>query len=71
MTPVVRYDYQVGVPNSGFWKEIFNSDSSTYGGTDIGNFPGRKTTGNSHHERPDSILVNLPPLATTIFRLEN
>ena len=71
MTPVVRYDYEVGVPNSGFWKEIFNSDSSTYGGTDIGKFPGRKTTGNSHHERPDSILVNLPPLATTIFRLEN
>ncbi len=71
MTPVVRYDYQVGVPCSGYWKEIFNSDSTTYGGTNIGNFPGRETTGHGHHDRPDSILVNLPPLATTIFRLEN
>ena len=71
MTPVVRYDYEVGVPCSGFWKEIFNSDSSTYGGTDIGNFSGRETTGRSHHERPDSIMVNLPPLATTIFRFES
>ncbi len=71
MTPVVRYDYEVGVPCSGYWKEIFNSDSTTYGGTNIGNFPGRETTGHGHHDRPDSILVNLPPLATTIFRLEN
>jgi len=71
MTPVVRYDYEVGVPCSGYWKEIFNSDSTTYGGTNIGNFPGRETTGRGHHDRPDSILVNLPPLATTIFRLEN
>ncbi|HBV61742.1 MAG TPA: 1,4-alpha-glucan branching enzyme [Rhodopirellula sp.] len=70
MTPVVRYDYEVGVPCSGFWKEIFNSDSTTYGGTNLGNFPGRETTGRGHHARPDSILVNLPPLATTIFRLE-
>ncbi|MDB4393737.1 1,4-alpha-glucan branching protein GlgB [Rhodopirellula sp.] len=71
MTPVVRYNYEVGVPSSGFWKEIFNSDSSTYGGTNIGNFPGRETSGRGHHERPDSISVNLPPLATTIFRLES
>ncbi|MCP4941657.1 MAG: 1,4-alpha-glucan branching protein GlgB [Planctomycetaceae bacterium] len=71
MTPVVRYDYEVGVPCSGYWKEIFNSDSTTYGGTNIGNFPGRETTGHGHHDRPESILVNLPPLATTIFRLEN
>lgn len=70
MTPVVRYDYEVGVPCSGYWKEIFNSDSTTYGGTNIGNFPGRETRGLGHHDRPDSILVNLPPLATTIFRLE-
>ena len=70
MTPVVRYDYEVGVPCGGFWKEIFNSDSASYGGTNVGNFPGRETTGRGHHDRPDSILVNLPPLATTIFRLE-
>lgn len=69
-TPVVRHDYQVGVPCGGFWKEIFNSDSSTYGGTNLGNYPGRHTLGMGHHDRPESISVTMPPLATTIFRLE-
>ncbi len=69
-TPVVRHNYQVGVPYSGFWKEIFNSDSSAYGGTNLGNYPGCNTLGYGHHGRPDSISVTMPPLATTIFRLE-
>ncbi len=69
-TPVVRQNYQVGVPNSGYWKEIFNSDSEAYGGSNVGNYPGRNSTGQGHHGRPDSIFVDLPPLAVTIFRLE-
>ncbi len=70
-TPVPRSDYPVGVPQSGFWKEIFNSDSEAYGGSNLGNYPGRESTGRGHHMRPDSINVNLPPLAVTIFRLES
>jgi len=70
-TPVVRHDYPVGVPCAGYWKEIFNSDSSNYGGTNLGNYPGKQTLGIGHHDRPESISVTLPPLATTIFRLED
>jgi 1,4-alpha-glucan branching enzyme len=70
-TPVVRHGYRVGVPQAGFWKEIFNSDSSAYGGSNLGNFPGAHSLGEGHHGRPDSISVCLPPLATTIFRLES
>ncbi|MEM9825318.1 MAG: 1,4-alpha-glucan branching protein GlgB [Planctomycetota bacterium] len=69
-TPVVRSNYRVGVPMSGFWKEIFNSDSEAYGGSNVGNYPGLNTTGIGHHARPDSINLTLPPLATTIFRYE-
>jgi 1,4-alpha-glucan branching enzyme len=69
-TPVVRPGYRVGVPESGFWKEIFNSDSERYGGGNVGNYPGRKSTGQGHHGRPDSISVDMPPLGVTIFRLE-
>lgn len=69
-TPVVRNNYQVGVPQGGFWKEVFNSDSEAYGGTNVGNYPGCNSLGEGHHGRPDSISVNLPPLATVIFRLE-
>jgi 1,4-alpha-glucan branching enzyme len=69
-TPVVRRGYRVGAPASGFWKEIFNSDSEAYGGSNVGNYPGLNTTGDGEHGRPDSILVDLPPLAINVFRLE-
>ena len=69
-TPVVRHEYRVGVPEGGFWKEIFNSDSAAYGGTNVGNYPGRETLGSGHHGRPDSIAVTMPPLATVVFQLE-
>jgi len=69
-TPVVRENYPVGVPQGGFWKEIFNSDSEAYGGSNVGNYPGCPTRGIGHHGRPDSIAITLPPLGTTIFRLE-
>ena len=71
LTPVVRQGHQVGVPYSGFWKEIFNSDSEAYGGGNVGNYPGRETTGVEHHGRPDSLSIDLPPLAVNVFRFES
>jgi len=69
-TPVVRKGYRVGVSDPGFWKEIFNSDSEAYGGSNVGNYPGRKTIGEGHHGRSDSLVVDMPPLGVTIFRYE-
>ena len=69
-TPVVREGYRVGVPESGYWKEIFNSDSEAYGGSNLGNYPGCHTTGEGEHGRPDSILMTMPPLGVSMFRLE-
>ena len=69
-TPVVREGYPIGVPQSGTWTEVFNSDSDRYGGTNVGNHPACATTGRPHHGRPDSIQANLPPLGVTIFRHE-
>jgi 1,4-alpha-glucan branching enzyme len=36
-TPVPRQAYRVGVPVSGAWHEVFNSDSSFYNGSNLGN----------------------------------
>ena len=69
-TPVSREGYRIGVPHAGHWKEIFNSDSEAYGGSNFGNYPGCDTTGQGEHGRPDSILANLPPLGVSMFRLE-
>ncbi len=69
-TPVVR-PYRLGVPRAGFYREIFNSDSAHYGGSNVGNFPGIQANANQgHHGRPHSIDLQLPPLATVIFKPE-
>ncbi|QDS92689.1 1,4-alpha-glucan branching enzyme GlgB [Roseimaritima multifibrata] len=69
-TPVPRKQYRVGVPTAGYWTEVLNSDAGLYGGTNVGNHPGLQTTGVPSHERPDSVLVNMPPLGVSIFRQE-
>ena len=66
-TPVV-HKYRMGVPKAGFYQEVFNSDSVHYAGTNIGNYPGLMAEAIPHHGRPASIELNLPPLATVVFK---
>lgn len=68
-TPVVRHDYRIGVPAPGFYEEIFNSDSELYGGANLGNAGGIPSEGHPSHGRDESIIVQLPPLATVFFKL--
>jgi 1,4-alpha-glucan branching enzyme len=67
-TPVPREDYHVGVPASGRWSEILNSDAQIYGGSGVGNLGGVQSTGQPHHGRPDSLRITLPPLGVLFFR---
>jgi 1,4-alpha-glucan branching enzyme len=60
--------HRIGVPESGWYAEIFNSDSVHYGGSNLGNFPGRMAEPLAWHERPFSIEVVLPPLAAVVFK---
>jgi len=69
-TPVVRLGHRVGVPEGGFWREIFNSDALLYGGSNVGTHPGAHAEALSHHGRPQSLLIDLPPLAVSVFRHE-
>ena len=70
-TPVPRYGYRIGVPRSGRWREIANTDSRFYGGSDLGNAGGVHTLGEHSHGEPQSILLTLPPLATVMLRAED
>lgn len=70
-TPIVRNHYQLGVPHAGFYSEIFNSDSSFYAGSNVGNYPGCNATWDGHHGRPASLHVNLPPLAAVVLKPAN
>ncbi len=66
-TPNVLTAYQVPMPQDGVWLEIFNSDSTVYGGSGKGNL-GKVTT------RPEDgraiAELTLPPLATLMFKPE-
>jgi 1,4-alpha-glucan branching enzyme len=67
-TPIVRDGYRLGVPKTGWYKEIFNSDSTYYAGSNVGNGPGVKAQNAPSHGRKYSIEVTLPPLAVTVFK---
>jgi 1,4-alpha-glucan branching enzyme len=70
MTPVVRENYRVGAPVAGWYREILNSDSEYYGGSNVGNFPGVSATEPGHHGRPFKLEIRLPPLAVVVFKPE-
>jgi 1,4-alpha-glucan branching enzyme len=70
LTPVPRLKYRIGVPAAGFWTEIFNSDSSIYGGSNMGNAGGVASTGIASHGRKQSLQLILPPLAVVLFSFE-
>ena len=66
-TPVVREEYRLGVPRLGVWKELLNTDSTYYGGSNIGNRGCVEAEEVPFHWQPYSIRLTLPPLATVVF----
>jgi len=67
-TPVPRHGYKLGVPEAGWFEEISNSDSTYFGGSDVGNSGGIEALPIESHGRPASIEVTLPPLSTVVLK---
>jgi 1,4-alpha-glucan branching enzyme len=67
-TPVVRKQYEFGVPEEGFYEEIFNTDSELFGGSNMGNGGLVSSRPIARHNHPHSISITLPPLAVVAFR---
>jgi 1,4-alpha-glucan branching enzyme len=67
-TPVLRYNYRVGVPAGGFWRELLNSDATEYGGSGQGNLGGAEAAPVPSHGRDYSLSVTLPPLGMVVFK---
>jgi 1,4-alpha-glucan branching enzyme len=63
LTPIVRDDYQLGVPLDGEYVELLNTDDECYGGSGLTN-DAAQAESDEHHGRPYSIHLRLPPLAT-------
>lgn len=69
-TPVVRDNYQLGVPEAGFYKEMLNSDAEIYGGSNVGNQGGVQATEMERHGMPYSVNLTLPPFGMLILKKE-
>ncbi|HTY64414.1 MAG TPA: 1,4-alpha-glucan branching protein GlgB [Acidobacteriota bacterium] len=67
-TPVPRTGYRVGVPESGYWKELLNSDAEVYWGSGMGNSGGVWADAVPFRDRPCSLGLLLPPLAVCFFQ---
>ncbi len=66
-SPNVYYNYRVRVPFAGRWSEVLNSDSSYYGGSNVGNCGAIRATGGPAPE----LQLTIPPLAAIFLAPES
>ena len=67
-TPQNHSNYRIGVPVKGFYEEIFNTDASQYGGSNLGNMGGKSTDSYNIHSYENSINLCLPPLSVLVLK---
>ncbi len=70
LTPVERQRH-IGVPVSGCWDELLNTDASIYGGGDRGNQGAVQSDTIAASGYPHALNLTLPPLSVLYFGLRN
>ena len=63
LSPVPRSGYRLGLPRACRWREALNTDSTYYGGSDVGNLGAVEPDPVPWHSQPVSAELTLPPLA--------
>jgi len=56
-------DYRVGLPRTGRWREVINTDGYDYAGSGAGNLGAVDAVAEPCHGQPASAALTLPPLA--------
>ena len=69
-TPVPRHGYRIGLPAPGNWREVFNSDSGFYAGSNSGNAGEILTQPLAWMNRKQCAGITLPPLGALILAHE-
>ncbi|ART68866.1 1,4-alpha-glucan branching enzyme [Mycobacterium dioxanotrophicus] len=59
--------YRLGLPHTGTWNEVLNTDATLYNGSGIGNYGAVEATDEPWHGRPASAVMVLPPLSALWF----
>lgn len=57
-----HHDFALGLPKSGEWEEVLNTDAEGFGGSGVGNFGLVQASGGPTHGQPHSAVISLPPL---------
>jgi 1,4-alpha-glucan branching enzyme len=57
-----HHDFVLGLPEAGEWEEILNTDSESFGGSEVGNFGLVQALGGPTHGQPHSAVISVPPL---------
>lgn len=70
LTPIPRYDYKIGVNQSGVYHEVLNTDSEIYGGSGVHNLDEIHTLEPGWDFKPYQIKVVLPPLSMVCFQIK-
>ena len=68
--PVLHEKYQIGLPFTGRYKEIFNSDAKQFGGSGKGNSRVRAAKKEEYDGRDYSMQITVPPMSMIVFSCE-
>ena len=71
LSPVPRSAFRLGLPRACRWHEALNTDSTYYGGSDVGNLGAVEPEPIPWHGQPVSAEITLPPLAAIWLVPEN
>jgi 1,4-alpha-glucan branching enzyme len=69
-TPIVRENYQIGVPLKGYMKEVFNTDHLDFNGSGVVNEGLLETLPIPMHGKERSVNLTLPPLGAVFLKYE-
>ena len=67
-TPVVREEYRLGVPEAGHYDRVLNTDAVAWGGSGVEPPATIDASVLPWHQRQQSILLRLPPLAVVAYK---
>ncbi|MFC6286649.1 1,4-alpha-glucan branching protein GlgB [Nocardioides sp. GCM10027113] len=65
---VPHHDYRLGLPSTGRWEEVVNTDAEGYTGSGVGNLGSVEAHEGEHTGQPAHATLTLPPLATLWLR---
>lgn len=66
-TPMVYYDFNIGVPEKGVYREIFNTDKKEYGGSGQAIKENLFSKEGLCHNQPYTLTIKVPPMAVAVF----